>query len=166
MPTPEALVCMSFQYGIFNSAGIGADDIFNEVGNTLKTGLLIATATIVSEFLNENYPRDGLTTRRRTALLPSTELLSPEGESSSAKSRRLASYTSEFPVKIDAIVDNPLCNEPKSTCSIVLSQVCVLLEEGDNEEEVKEALLGRLNDAINNSDDFQEAIPEENRLPE
>lgn len=58
MPTPEALACVDFQYGIVNSDGYDADDIFNEVGNTLKTGLLIATRNITIEVLNETYPRD------------------------------------------------------------------------------------------------------------
>lgn len=58
MPTPEELTCVNFQYGIGNSDGLSADDIFNEIGNTLKTGLLIATRNVTIETLNTTLPRD------------------------------------------------------------------------------------------------------------
>lgn len=57
VPTPEALTCVTFQYGIENSGGFTAEDIFNEVNNTLKTGLIIATRNVTIEILNETFPR-------------------------------------------------------------------------------------------------------------
>ena len=48
---------MGFQYELMNNRSLSADDIFNEVNNTLKTGLMIATKTIVINILNETYPR-------------------------------------------------------------------------------------------------------------
>lgn len=61
VPTPEALTCVSFQYGIQNNAGFDSQAIFNEVNNTLKTGLIIATENVTIEILNASYPRDGET---------------------------------------------------------------------------------------------------------
>ena len=58
MPTLEALTCINFQYGIVNNVGVTAQDIFNEVNNTLKTGLIIATRNVTIEILNETYPRE------------------------------------------------------------------------------------------------------------
>ncbi|KAG7350458.1 hypothetical protein IV203_009818 [Nitzschia inconspicua] len=57
-PTPEELTCVNFQYGISNSDGFTAEDIFNEIGNTLKTGLIIATRNVTIETLNTTFPRD------------------------------------------------------------------------------------------------------------
>jgi hypothetical protein len=58
-PTPENLTCVSFQYAIENDNGFNASDLFNEVNNTYKTGLIIATRNITIEILNETFPRDG-----------------------------------------------------------------------------------------------------------
>jgi hypothetical protein len=223
VPTADNLTCVSFQYGIVNTAGFDAEDIFNEVNNTLKTGLLIATRNITIETLNETYPRDGAERllrrrskqqnqwsffggkggreaalqydgfgkrvfrhvvplkdfeyapmisendveakqpentkgRRRTVVLPSDDR-----HSDSNVSRRLVFYTDDYPVIINAIVDNPFC-EAGVSCSIVSSTVCVLLEEGDDEEEVRDVLVDGIREAILNGD-FEAAIPPENQLP-
>lgn len=52
------MTCVNFQYGISNDDGFTAEDIFNEVNNTFKTGLLIATENVTIETLTEAYPPD------------------------------------------------------------------------------------------------------------
>jgi hypothetical protein len=58
VPAPEPLACVSFQYGISNDNGFSASDIFNEVNNTYKTGLILATRNVTIETLNATFPRD------------------------------------------------------------------------------------------------------------
>jgi hypothetical protein len=58
VPTPQELTCVNFQYGIGNSDGLSADDIFNEINNTLKTGLIVATRNVTIETLNTTLPRN------------------------------------------------------------------------------------------------------------
>lgn len=53
---PETL-CINFQYQVVNNQSLSADDIMNEVDNTLKSGLIAATRTTVITILNETYPR-------------------------------------------------------------------------------------------------------------
>jgi hypothetical protein len=214
VPTPEALTCVNFQYGITNDVGVTADEIFNEVNNTLKVGLLIATRNITIETLNETFPREerlllrgkaqhslwkvfgedkdltelhdefgsvGQSTRhvfnlkdlvvnnelkpkersqgqRRAVYLPS------KTDNADDTGRRLVFYTDEYPVVIPAIVNNPFCgDQPQTECAIVATTVCVLLEEGDDEAEVRRALIDGIEEAITNGD-FEDAIPPENQL--
>jgi hypothetical protein len=207
-PTPEGLTCVSFQYGIGNSDGFTAEDIFNEIDNTLKTGLILATRNVTIETLNTTYPRDGrrlkqdrprsLTVpsnnfyvanlvqfesigdsggtrafeallsakatgsnnfRRRTAYLPS--LLND----ASVDNRRLVFYTDDFMPVINVMFPNPWCDDlPEFECSVVDSTVCVLLEEGDDEEEVRSSLLAGIEQSILGGS-FQAAIPPEHQLP-
>ena len=231
MPTPEALTCVKFQYGIQNDAGFDADDIFNEVNNTLKTGLIIATENVTIEVLNTTFPRsDNESDRfRRLELLQSlqssrhkhqhqhqqdqavhhhllreknqmerfngnailiTNLVSTTPESQSytqqqrslayaprssslssevattgARRRRLVYYTDVFEPAINTIFDNPLCSAPEGfLCAVVDSTVCVILEEGDDEDEVQLALLNGIGAAIEDGSFFA-AIPPEHNLP-
>lgn len=55
---PPETLCIGFQYELMNNRSLSAEDIFNEVNNTIKTGLEIATREIVIEILNETFPRD------------------------------------------------------------------------------------------------------------
>ena len=57
MPTPGALTCVHFQYGITNDKGFTAEAIFNEVNNTFKEGLIIATRNVTIVTLNTTYPK-------------------------------------------------------------------------------------------------------------
>jgi hypothetical protein len=50
------LLCINFQYSLRNEANLTASDIFNEVNNTLKSRLIIATGITVTDILNETYP--------------------------------------------------------------------------------------------------------------
>jgi hypothetical protein len=58
VPTPEELTCVNFQYGLGNSDGFTAEDIFNERNNTLKTGLVLATRNVTIDTLNTTLPRN------------------------------------------------------------------------------------------------------------
>lgn len=216
-PTPDTLVCVNFQYGIENDAGYDAEMIFNEVNNTYKSGLIIATSNITIQSLNETYPQDqeggrylqkriqsqqqkqkqssshrGLTVkdigrfqldeigstendsskerrRRRAVYLPDT---SSQIDSSSSiddnnvnDSRRLAFYTESYPPVINNIFDNTFCQVAEGIlCAVVDSSVCVILEKGDDEFEVKDALLNGIAKSIRDGS-FESAIPSENQLP-
>jgi hypothetical protein len=53
---PVPLECVSFQYTV-EAMGLTADEIFNEVDNSIKQGLLMATRSVTISILNETYPR-------------------------------------------------------------------------------------------------------------
>lgn len=228
VPTPEELTCVRFQYGISNDNGFSASDIFNEVNNTYKTGLIIATRNVTIETLNATFPRDGTGrllreisnwrhrskplvrygqankeglgslgtrglhvanlqdsdlqsfvlreskpgkslrsdgNRRRAVYLPQEEA-DGEGIDVSQLSRQLVFYTDEYPVTIDAIIDNPFCGPSNSVtrCAVVASTVCTLLEDGDDEGQVQIVLLTGIRVSIRNGD-FEDAIPPEHQLP-
>ena len=241
MPTPEALTCVNFQYGIGNDDGFTADDIMNEVNNTLKTGLIIATRNVTIETLNATFPRDGSRKRRQLLrrnlqrnhwplqsstkinnffalrpydghhhpITPSSsnivhvtdlgrfrlvdhDFIVPEERNrthvvySSTEEirrravvlpqtssvieddggRRLVYYTDTYLPVINNIFDNEFCdNNEDLNCAVVDSTVCVLLEEGDDEEEVRSALLDGIEESILDGS-FQEAIPPEHQLPQ
>jgi hypothetical protein len=232
-PTPEHLTCVSFQYGTSNDNGFDASDLFNEVNNTYKTGLILATRSVTIETLNATFPRDGserflrqisdwghrlkppvhygqtneeeqkfeglgrLGTRglhvanlqdsdlrsvvlheskpgkslrsdghkRRTVYLTREES-DNEIIDISQLSRQLVFYTDEYPVTIDAIIDNPFCSpsNPVTLCAVVASTVCTLLEDGDDEVQIQTVLLAGIQMSIFNGD-FENAIPPEHQLP-
>jgi len=56
-----------------NNRSLTADDILNEMNNTLKTGLMEATRAIIIQLLNDTYPR---TARARPAQLQPKEEVS------------------------------------------------------------------------------------------
>jgi hypothetical protein len=221
VPTIEALTCVNFQYGIVNEVGVTADEIFNEVNNTLRTGLWIATRNVTIEIINATFPRDEPTRQLRKGSksaifapdnereidsgniqtdggivyrlpsLPFSEMIldnrmgswnygvddpqrhlaylnwqeNTAGDSDGR--RRLVFYTDEFQPVISIIIDNPFCDKPtpETECAIVVASTCVVLEEGDDETEVRTVLLEGLEEAILNGE-FEDAIPLENRLPE
>lgn len=220
MPTPDALTCVNFQYGIQNDAGFDADDIFNEVNNTLKTGLIIATENVTINVLNASFPRtdDRRWRRNRRNLNKSSQLqghadrhllrskermeryngntafaiainLMNENRgtqvqdqrrslvyhtqssnddhhfSSLSTARRLVYYTDVFEPVINNIFDNAFCGAPEGfQCAVVDSTVCVMLEEGDDEDEVRATLLSGISAAIVDGS-FSAAIPPEHQLP-
>jgi hypothetical protein len=208
-PTPDTLLCVNFQYGIENDAGYDAEIIFNEVNNTYKSGLIIATRNITIQSLNETYPQDqeggrylqktiqsqqqqssnhrGLTVkdigrfqldeigtendsskerwRRRAVYLPDTSSQRDTSIDNNVNNRRLAFYTDSYPPVINNIFDNAFCQESEGiVCAVVDSSVCVMLEEGDDEFEVKYALLTGIQKSIQDGS-FESAIPSENQLP-
>jgi hypothetical protein len=78
--------------------------------------------------------------------------------------RRLVYYTDTYLPVINNIFDNEFCDNEELNCAVVDSTVCVLLEEGDDEEEVRTVLLDGIEESILNGS-FQEAIPPEHQLP-
>ncbi|CAB9501886.1 expressed unknown protein [Seminavis robusta] len=83
--------------------------------------------------------------------------------------RRLAYYTDDYPVIINTVSDNPLCNGSSQNqavmCAIVSSTVCVVLEDGDDPEEVRNTLITGLRIAVD-SGDFLGRIPAEDLIME
>jgi len=65
--------------------------------------------------------------------------------------RNLVFYSDDFPAEIPFIIDDPFCPRlnPLTRCAIVSSRVCVVLEEGDDEEMVQQVLIDGLREAIN-----------------
>jgi hypothetical protein len=55
-PTGNDTLCVQFFYSLKNTAGLSADDIMDEVNNTLKTGLELATRNITIGILNSTFP--------------------------------------------------------------------------------------------------------------
>jgi hypothetical protein len=56
MPSSADLVCVDFSFLLNNDIGLSAEDLLNEVNNTLKTGLEIAGANITIEIMNASFP--------------------------------------------------------------------------------------------------------------
>jgi hypothetical protein len=209
-PTPQTLVCFSFQYATFNNAGLDAQDLWFERNNTLKTGLESAARNITIRALNATYPRDEESTRLllestppRARMSKSRPQESPQHKSSegtvqgcassnpnknsqlvvvpdtrgqgrtasggtneNSLRRRLVLYTNDHAIEITAIVDNRFCAgaSPEMRCAIVSTSVCATLEEGDEKDGVKQAILDAVERAIATGE-FEDAIPPENRLP-
>ena len=80
--------------------------------------------------------------------------------------RRLVFYTDDIPATIDSIYDGPvlLCpggaESEASRCTIVSSTVCVVLEPGDDETQVRNVLVRGLGQAID-SGEFEANVPPE-----
>jgi hypothetical protein len=55
-PTGNDTLCVQFFYSLKNTAGLSANDIMDEVNNTLKTGLELATRNITIGILNATFP--------------------------------------------------------------------------------------------------------------
>jgi hypothetical protein len=118
-----------------------------------------------SEFVAQSLAHDEETSssKRRTAHLPS-EKATLEGQRSR---RKLVIYTEQFPITIDSIIDNTFCpgnvENPSTECAVVSSTVCVLLEPGDDVQQVRTILVRGIQDAVQNGD-FEAAIPAENQF--
>jgi hypothetical protein len=70
---------------------------------------------------------------------------------STSRTRRLVYYTDEYPPQIVDAIDNPFCpqvdTEPLN-CAIVVTKVCVVLEEGDDPEQIEAILVTGLRSAV------------------
>lgn len=77
-------------------------------------------------------------------------------------SRRLAFYTDSHPPVVLNIIDNLFCPERDEgiACAVVETRLCVVLEEGDDEEEVKDLLLDGIKTAFKDGS-FESALPSE-----
>lgn len=224
-PTFQGQIDLSFIYGVTNNRGLSADDVMNEVNNTLKCGLTSATRTMLIDVLNETYPRsddrnlrrnnipDHVVRRlqssttntllRKQARHPEADLLEETerekvvvihvhdaepgpilstavqrpGKSAvnrvlvkslanflrgRAYGRKLAYYTDLAPVEITNILDNPDCDDGGDSlvrCLLVFSTVVLILEEGDDEDDVRTNVIGGLKDRFDDGR-FLEAIPD------
>ena len=138
-------------YDISNQCGLDSEKIMNGVDNTLKTGLEIATTSILNRTLNELFPsvdeaqrlEENISfrgsARYRMSLMPSGN-----------DRRALAIDSEEFPVTIDNIIDIEESCDDGSSCQLIISSLYVVLEDGDDADEVKSAVsknvLGYIND--------------------
>ena len=77
------LLCVSFSYQLNNIVGLTAEDILEENGNTLKTGLELAGRNITIRVLNETFPGGGMPepTGQSIAIVPQSTALSNEAAS-------------------------------------------------------------------------------------
>jgi hypothetical protein len=87
MPSQSDLVCVEFSYLLNNDIGLSAEDLLNEVNNTLKTGLEIAGANITIEIMNTSFPGG--------AMPADPESLLPEGGGTRRTLERPAAVSSQ-----------------------------------------------------------------------
>lgn len=95
--------------------------------------------------------------QRRAVILPSN----PEDQTGTANNyRRLALYKDSYPPDILSIFDNTYCPESDEgfICSIVETRVCVVLEEGEDGDEVKKQLLGGIKKSFQDGS-FENNLP-------
>ena len=229
----DNVTCVTFFYSIQNSAGFSADDILKENGNTLKTGLEIATWRTLVDTLNQtsnatNSSSSSRARQRRTsqALRRTQEeiqaaakaiqhnyskgvtraldmaisdyygvddadrllddflygLYAPVRISSSgqrrwrrqltqwyayqSRHRTLAYATKSLPPNITDVIEDPFCPQPDQAtleCAIVVTDVCVILETGDDEGAVQQVILSGFQKALSNGEFFAR-VPSENLI--
>lgn len=78
-------------------------------------------------------------------------------------SRRLVFYSDAEPPIVTAIIEDPFCpkaSTPNIECAIVVTDVCVTLETGDDREQIRTVLVTGLRDAVK-SGAFFAAVPPE-----
>lgn len=118
----------------------------NEIGNTLKAGLIAATTTTTIDILNTTYPRTEERQLRRNSLRHAGDRnlvkLNALHEFSlqHSKQRHLVFYTDEFPVTMDNVIDVTEDCPSGNNCLLIVSTITTVLEEGDDPDEVKKAL--------------------------
>ena len=59
-PSAKGQICINFQYSLTNDKNLTASQLLNEENNTLKTGLEIATRTVLISILNSTFPEFGV----------------------------------------------------------------------------------------------------------
>jgi hypothetical protein len=73
-PTTNDTLCVQFFYSLKNTAGLSANDIMDEVNNTLKTGLELATRNTTIGILNSTFPVSTSTASRALAAVMDSRL--------------------------------------------------------------------------------------------
>ena len=139
--------------------------------NTLKDGLIEATTKVTIDILNATYPRVGEPTRDRmrrnlrtrelvhlnTGSQFSTATTYSLQEEEGLSQRKLVYYTDDFPVRIDEVLDIvDDCTEVN--CLLIRTAITVILEEGDNPEDISK-VVGDLLDASLKDGSFFAAFP-------
>lgn len=128
-----------------------AENIMDEVGNTLKKGLVAATTTITIGILNGTYPRTESEGRARRKAVRARRLQrglarigSPTAPSSptdhTSQRRNLVYYTNEKPVTITRILDIFSGVPIGQKKILVISSIPVTLEQGDDPDVVKKVI--------------------------
>ena len=131
----------------------------NEDGNTLKSGLIAATTTVVIDTLNTTFPREdeeGSQRNMRGLHDNSDRDLVYIGSVPSPTDR--VYYTDADPVIIERILDIETGCDPGTNCLLIISTVTVLLEEFDDEDAVKKAITDGISESFRDGS-FNSAIP-------
>lgn len=153
---------VSLTYDFSLDCGLDAQAIMEgEGGNTVKEGLEAATTTITIDILNSTFPRveEEPTRMRRNVRrrqLARLDMISVQQQ----QHRNLVYYTDSVPVTIDRIIDITTGCAPGSDCMLVSSTITIMLEPGDEQQEVKKAI----NDGLKKSfadGSFFGAVPED-----
>lgn len=151
-----------------NCDDFNANNIMNEVNNTLKEGLVVATTTITIGILNETYPRteeNGV--RRKTKEVPIQQrglahIRSPTVSGSTSgnvsQQRNLAYYSSGYPVTITRVLDIYSGCPIGQKCVLIISSIPIVLEPGDDPDEVKGVIAGGMQRSVGDGSFFA-AIP-------
>lgn len=139
----------------------------NEVNNTLKIGLITATTTVTIGILNETYvrPESNESAGRKAAMVRRQQrglahIRSPAETHITAgpQHRNLAYYTTEYPVNINRVLDIYSGCPIGQKCVLVISSIPVVLESGDDPDEVKGVIAGGMQSSVNDGSFFA-AIP-------
>lgn len=137
---------------------------------------LLGVATISRFHIDDRSSSENTQGRRREVFLPSnpeeqtgTVKINGDNNNSLVNNRRLAFYSDSHQPSILSITDNNFCftssdeEEEELNCSIVETEVCVVLEEGDDEEEVKDQLLDGFRSSFQDGS-FEDALPSKEEL--
>ena len=160
--TEASPLIVTLTYDISNECGLDAEKVMNGVDNSLKEGLIAATTTILQQtLLNEATTRsfDGI---QRFRMIPPGfrgSVVTPQRyKMNLPDGRALATYSDEYPVTIDRVIDVEQSCEPGTNCLLIISSVNVLLDEGDDPNEVKNVITDSI---LNSFDDgrFNDAVP-------
>lgn len=162
-------VPISVTYELNNDCGLNGEAIMNGEGTNLKEGLIAATTTVSIDILNQTFPRvedEPTRDRRRDAMVRRRELaklvsLPSYGRISGGQQHRnLVYYTDEYPVIIERIVDVETDCPAGSNCLLVISTITVVLEPGDVQGDVSDAIVNGIQASFLDGSFFA-AIPED-----
>merc|ERR1719253_1443437 len=141
-------------------------DDFN-ANNIMKEGLVVATTTTTIGILNETYPRteeNGVRrkTKEQTQHRGLAHIRSPTASASTAgnisQQRNLAYYSSGYPVTITRVLDIYSGCPIGQKCVLIISSIPVVLEPGDDPDEVKGVIKGGMQRSVTDGSFFA-AIP-------
>jgi hypothetical protein len=152
--TPQQLQVI-INYDIQNQCGLDAEKVTNEDGNTLKTGLIAATTTVIIDTLNATFSREGQRNMRRVKGNDDRDLVYVEVLPHPVNR---VYYTDGYPVVIDRILDMEKGCDEGTNCLLIISTVTAVMEPGDDEEAVKKAITDGISQSFKDGS-FNSAIP-------